>query len=179
MVGACQRALRPAFVDLRNLRVRVRDHGLSRIEVIRAPCGARTGFHSRELQRAHLRRADLRASIASGFAGTGVRRTLAFALMLAFAAPSLASAGERWNLQQPVVPESKLHCRTPQCLSLSTTVRVSDACWRTCRAHCGGVLVACVNDNWLNDCRYVSDRCDLSCLKHCRAYGGPLLDLTD
>ena len=89
MVGACQRALRPAFVDLRNLRVRVRDHGLSRIEVTRAPRGARTGFHSRKLQRARLRRADLRASIAPLLRGPGVGRTLAFALMLAFAAPSL------------------------------------------------------------------------------------------
>jgi hypothetical protein len=105
----------------------------------------------------------------------GVRRTIAIALTLVFAGASLAGAGERWNLQ----PESKLHCRTPQCLSLSTTVRVSDACWRSCQAHCGGVLVACVHDNWLNDCRYVSDRCDLSCLKRCRTYGGPLLDLTD
>ena len=114
-----------------------------------------------------------------GYGYGGMKRALAIGFMMAFAGASLAGAGERWNLQQPLVPESKLHCRTPKCLSLSTTVRVSDACWRTCKAHCGGVFVACVNDTWLNDCRYVSDRCDLSCLKRCRAYGGPLLDLTD
>ncbi len=108
-----------------------------------------------------------------------MKRIWTISLFLALAAAWPAGAGERWNLQQPVVPESKLHCRTPQCLSLSTTVRVSDACWRTCKAHCGGVFVACVNDAWLNDCRYENDRCDLSCLKRCRAYGGPLLDWTD
>ncbi len=115
----------------------------------------------------------------TGDGGGGMKRALATGLLLAFAAASLAGAGERWNLQQPLVPESKLHCRTPKCLSLSTTVRVSDACWRTCQAHCGGVFIACVNDNWLNDCRDATDRCDLSCLKRCRAYGGPLLDWTD
>jgi hypothetical protein len=106
-------------------------------------------------------------------------RALLIGLILAFSGASLAGAGERWNLQQPLAPASKLHCRTPKCLSLSTTAHVSDACWRACEAHCAGVQVACVNDNWLNDCRAVSDRCDLSCLKRCRAYGGPLLDLTD
>ena len=106
-------------------------------------------------------------------------RALILATVVAVIGVSFAQAGERWNLQQPVVPESKLQCRTPQCMSLSTTVRVSDACWRTCRAHCGGVLVACANDDWFNNCRAVSDRCDLDCLKRCRTYGGPLLDITD
>jgi hypothetical protein len=108
-----------------------------------------------------------------------MKRALLLGTCLVIIGAGAGGAGERWNLQQPVVPDSKLHCRTPQCLSLSTTVRVSDACWRTCKAHCGGVFVACVNDAWLNDCRYASDRCDLSCLKHCCSYGGPLLDWTD
>jgi hypothetical protein len=30
----------------------------------------------------------------------------------------------------------------------------------------------------LNHCRVLGDRCDLSCQKRCRAYGGPLLDIT-
>ena len=106
-----------------------------------------------------------------------MQRAILVLLLVVFA--GTASAGERWNLQQPLAPAPKLHCRSPKCLSLSTTVRVSDACWRTCEAHCAGVLAACVDVFWLNDCRSVSDRCDLSCLKTCRAYGGPLLDITD
>jgi hypothetical protein len=110
-----------------------------------------------------------------------MNRAFAIGLWLALAGASTAGAGERerWNLQQPLAPDTKLHCRTAKCLSLSTTVRVSDACWRACEAHCGGAFIACANADWMNDCRAVSDRCDLSCLKRCRAYGGPLLDLTE
>ena len=111
--------------------------------------------------------------------GGRMTRALLIGIVVLVAGASLAGAGERWNLQQPIVPDSKLQCHSPECLSLSTTVRVSDACWRTCKAHCGGVQVACTHDDWLNNCRALSDSCDLSCLKRCRSYGGPLLDITE
>ncbi len=99
------------------------------------------------------------------------------AVLLAAATPSLA--GKRHGLQQPMVPSSQLDCYSADCLGLSTTVDVSDACFRTCAAHCAGRFQGCVGGAWLNDCRAAGDRCDLSCQKQCRAYGGPFLDLTD
>jgi hypothetical protein len=91
---------------------------------------------------------------------------------------SLSFAGDRKELQQPLAPSSKLECWFAHCLSLSTTVLVSDACYRTCVVACGGQFQGCVGRAWVNNCRAQSDGCDLSCQKHCRAYGGPLLDLT-
>src|SRR5215467_2037067 len=63
-------------------------------------------------------------------------------------------------------------------MSLSSTVLIFDACWRTCAAHCGGRFETCVEASALNHRRVGGDRCDLSCQKRCCAYGGPLLDIT-
>ena len=108
---------------------------------------------------------------------------LAFLLTLVLCAvgAAIASAAEHRNrhknLQQPLVPASKLECHSASCMSLSTSVLLSDACWQTCTAHCGGQFQVCLGANWLNDCRVASDHCDIGCQKHCRTYGGPLLDL--
>ena len=104
--------------------------------------------------------------------------TLALALVVVMT--SLACAGERdrMKLQQPLAPAPKLYCYSANCMSLSSTVLVSDACWRTCAAHCGGRFETCVGASALNHCRVRGDRCDLWCQKRCRAYGGPLLDIT-
>jgi hypothetical protein len=105
----------------------------------------------------------------------------ALGLMLLVASATLACAGERdrMKLQQPLVPAPKLECYSAHCLSLSTTVLVSGACWRTCAAHCGGRFDTCVGAPVLNFCRLQADSCDLACQKRCRAYGGPLLDITN
>lgn len=106
---------------------------------------------------------------------------LVLSLVLCTAAVATASAAEHKNrhgkLQQPLVPASKLECHSSSCMSLSTAVRLSDACWRTCTAHCGGQFELCVGAAWLNDCRVGGDHCDIACQKQCRTYGGPLLDL--
>ena len=105
----------------------------------------------------------------------------ALGLALLVVATSLACAGERdrMKLQQPLVPAPKLYCYSADCMSLSATVLVSDACWRTCAAHCGRRFETCVGAPVLNLCRLQADSCDLACQKHCRAYGGPLLDITN
>jgi hypothetical protein len=110
----------------------------------------------------------------------GVIRLPALGLALLVVTTSLACAGERdrMKLQQPLVPTPKLDCYSADCMSLSTTVLVSDACWRTCAAHCGGRFDTCAGATGLNHCRVRGDRCDLSCQKRCRGYGGPLLDIT-
>jgi hypothetical protein len=61
----------------------------------------------------------------------------------------------------------------------SNSVRVSDACWRTCERHCSRNFQACSATYHVNDCRSESDACDLACLKTCRTYGGPFLDITN
>jgi hypothetical protein len=101
-------------------------------------------------------------------------------LALVVLTTSLACAGERdrMKLQQPLVPTPKLYCYSANCMSLSSTVLVSDACYRTCAAQCGGHFETCVGAAVLNNCRFGGDVCDLSCQKRCRAYGGPLLDIT-
>jgi hypothetical protein len=108
-------------------------------------------------------------------------RLAAALLMLSVVAAATASAAEHKNqhkkLQQPLVPASKLECQSSSCMSLSTSVLLSDECWRTCTAHCGGQFQACVGLFWLNDCRVAGDHCDTGCQKQCRTYGGPLLDL--
>ena len=47
------------------------------------------------------------------------------------------------KLKGPLVPVPKLYCYTADCTSLSSTVLVSDACWRTGAAPCGGRFKAC------------------------------------
>jgi len=61
----------------------------------------------------------------------------------------------------------------------SRSVRVSDACWRTCGTQCKWRFQACATAYHVNDCRAENDACGLDCLKACRAYGGPLLDITN
>jgi hypothetical protein len=61
----------------------------------------------------------------------------------------------------------------------SNSVRVSDACWRTCERHCSRNFQACATTYHVNDCRSESDACDLACTKTCRTYGGPFLDVTN
>lgn len=110
---------------------------------------------------------------------SAIRWLLVFGCVLSVASLDVALAGKRQRLQQPMAPASQLQCHTADCLGLSATVLDSDACFRTCTAHCAGRFQMCLGGAWLNDCRMHGDRCDLSCLKQCRSYGGPLLDLTD
>jgi hypothetical protein len=82
-----------------------------------------------------------------------VFRLSSIGLALVVVTTSLACAGERdrMKLQQPLVPTPKLYC---------------------------GHFQTCVGAAVLNNCRFGGDVCDLSCQKRCRAYGGPLLDIT-
>jgi hypothetical protein len=61
----------------------------------------------------------------------------------------------------------------------SRSVRVSDACWRTCETQCARRFHACATAYPVNDCRMETDACDLACVDTCRTYGGPLLGITN
>ena len=103
-------------------------------------------------------------------------RTVIIGLAILLTAPPFAS-GQTRNL--PIAPTPKQECYSADCLSLSSTVHVSDACFRTCAAHCAGRFDICLGGNGLNDCRALADRCDLTCQTQCRSYGGPLVGFTD
>src|SRR5215467_121294 len=75
-----------------------------------------------------------------------------------------------WFRGFPLDPTARAH---------SNSVRVSDACWRTCETACSRRFQACSRAYHVNDCRSETDSCDLTCLKTCRTYGGPFLDITD
>jgi hypothetical protein len=128
----------------------------------------------------HFRRHLVVGVRAKGAVGMIFFRLSTIGLALVVLTTSLACGGERdrMKLQQPLVPTAKLYCYSANCMSLSSTVLVSDACYRTCAAQCGGRFETCVGAAVLNNCRFGGDVCDLSCQKRCRAYGGPLLDIT-
>ena len=73
-----------------------------------------------------------------------------------------------WLRGFPLDPTARAH---------SNSVRDSDACWRTCETACSRRFQACSTAYHVNDCRSESDRCDVSCLMSCRAYGGPFFDV--
>ncbi|HEX2655606.1 MAG TPA: hypothetical protein VHN11_18410 [Xanthobacteraceae bacterium] len=98
---------------------------------------------------------------------------LASCLIVAAAVPALAGA---WPADYPPPPSSGPYWSSRGAFA---PVLKSDSCWRTCGAYCSGQFQACVKAYWINDCRTQGDRCDLKCLKRCRTYGGPLLDITD
>jgi hypothetical protein len=87
-----------------------------------------------------------------------------------------ARAHRATPVAQGATPVAPLDFTPP---SLSGTVLASDACWRGCAATCSAKFNACTRVTALNDCRARSDDCDLVCLKSCRGYGGPFLDITD
>jgi hypothetical protein len=93
---------------------------------------------------------------AKGAVGMTFFRLSAFGFALVAVTTSLTCAGERdrMKLQQPLVPTPKLYCYSANCMSLSSTVLVSDACWRTCAAQCGGHFQTCVGAAVLNNCRF-------------------------
>jgi hypothetical protein len=106
-------------------------------------------------------------------------RSLFIGCIIGLLAFSAALAGDNgfapppwppWLRGSPVDPTPRAH---------SNSVRVSDACWRTCERHCSRNFQACSAAYHVNDCRSESDACDLACLKTCRTYGGPFLDITN
>jgi len=101
-----------------------------------------------------------------------------FACLLALTANSAASAADlQWQgtfhrsyriAPLPVAPTD-----------LSATVLASDGCWRTCAASCNFHVRKCIRFEGVTDCMPLNESCDRFCVKQCRAYGGPLLNLTD
>jgi len=98
------------------------------------------------------------------------------ALIVLLVAAAPARGGDVPARAHRATPVAPLDFTPP---SLSGTVLASDACWRGCAATCSARFNACTRVTALNDCRAHSDDCDLVCLKSCRSYGGPFLDITN
>jgi hypothetical protein len=58
-------------------------------------------------------------------------------------------------------------------------IRRADNCWRGCQAEAGRAFQTCLRVNNSNDCVQSNDAADRYCLRQCRSYGGPLLNLAD
>ena len=55
------------------------------------------------------------------------------------------------------------------------SVWASDRCWKECGAYCAWGLAGCLQQDSQGLCLKLTDRCDRSCQRQCRTYGGPFL----
>jgi hypothetical protein len=76
-------------------------------------------------------------------------------------------------------PEVRAPARVPLALRTlsrhSAAVLTSDACWRSCTAHCGWHFQRCIGVAPLDGCLAHNNACELVCLRQCRLAGGPLV----
>jgi hypothetical protein len=108
-----------------------------------------------------------------------MKRSFFLGCIIGLLAFSFAFAGDNGFVPPPWPPWQRGFPLDLTPRAHSNSVRVSDACWRTCETHCSRRFQACSTAYHVNDCRSESDACDLACLKTCRTYGGPLLGITD
>lgn len=99
--------------------------------------------------------------------------------LLALLAASPILAGDIANVPPPRPTFQRGHPLDFTARTHSRSVLVSDACSHTCESQCAWRFRDCARGYWVNDCRAETDACDLTCLKTCRTYGGPLLDITN
>ncbi len=59
----------------------------------------------------------------------------------------------------------------------SQSVRMSDACWKDCGAHCNWGMAACLQHDAQRFCLDRTNTCDRACQRECRTMGGPFLPL--
>ncbi|HXW23870.1 MAG TPA: hypothetical protein VEK73_03910 [Xanthobacteraceae bacterium] len=108
-----------------------------------------------------------------------MKRSLVLGCILCLLACSSAIAGDPNAVPPPWPSWWRGLPLDPTWRAQSNSVRLSDACWRTCENHCSHRYHACTTAYAVNDCRAETDACDLDCIKACRTYGGPFLGITD
>ena len=106
---------------------------------------------------------------------------IALALVLLFAALTGASAAElysprpHYTARVEPVPPMALRGLSRQ----SAAIRISDGCWRSCEAQCGGGFQRCIRELPYDVCVYHNNACDLHCQRECRIKGGPIVNWVD
>ena len=100
--------------------------------------------------------------------------------ILGLAAPAAANDYTLENRPDVVFKGNILH-KTPYPQGKrSTSIWVSDACWRDCNASCTANMAACVGATDPDACRPHLDGCDRACQRSCRSiWSGPLLGFLD
>jgi hypothetical protein len=109
----------------------------------------------------------------------------ALLVFFALAAPALAG-GFTYENRPTVVFKGGVERMTPYPQSRrSTSVWVSDACWRDCNSSCTWRMEYCIRGGASADaCRPHLDNCARACQRECRGFsagplGGPLVGLID
>jgi hypothetical protein len=59
----------------------------------------------------------------------------------------------------------------------SQSVRMSDACWKECGAHCNWGIAYCLQHDAQGVCIDKGNSCDRYCQRECRTMGGPFLPI--
>ena len=111
-------------------------------------------------------------------------RILAVVRVAAAMVPALASAADLAGAtsHHRAVRQMPRPCQWDGAYPLSwraRKIRRADNCWRGCQAEAGRAFQTCLRVNNSNDCVQSNDAADRYCLRQCRSYGGPLLNLAD
>jgi hypothetical protein len=113
-------------------------------------------------------------------------KSVAAVLLFLFGLVAQAAAGGYTLENRPtVVFKGGVERMTPYPQSKrSTSVWVSDACWRDCNSSCSWKMEYCVRGNAADTCRPHFDNCNRACQRECRGFsagplGGPLVGLVD
>jgi len=107
-------------------------------------------------------------------------RALLILLVMVMAGPAAAGDYALENRPDVVFKGGVVH-KTPYPQGQrSTSVWVSDACWRDCSRSCTWKMEYCVRFGDADACRPHLDACDRSCQRSCRSpWSGPLLGFLD
>ena len=115
-----------------------------------------------------------------------MKRVAAVLLFLfGFLAQALAGEGYSLDHRPVVVFKGGVEHMTPYPQQRrSTSVWVSDACWRDCNSSCSWKMEYCVRGNAADACRPHFDNCNRACQRNCRGFsagpwGGPLVLFND
>jgi len=107
---------------------------------------------------------------------TGLFTAAPAAAVLALVAVGNVSAGDEG--QPPRQPSPASIFTRWGWPGLSSTILASDACTKQCTANCGNSFQVCIRADDFNACGEQNNACDLLCLRRCRSYGGPVLNIT-
>jgi hypothetical protein len=108
-------------------------------------------------------------------------KTTLLALAIATALATAATATDVYPRKRgySVTPPERVPMALRTLNKRSAAVLASDPCWLACTGDCGAYFRQCLKVAWQQACFAHNGQCELTCLKHCRLYGGPLVSWTE
>jgi hypothetical protein len=103
---------------------------------------------------------------------------LVWAILIGALVPAQAADAYRPATRQVQPVPERLPLALRNLSKRSASVFASDACWRGCTTECGAHFQQCSRGTWFDGCLQSNNLCELSCLRHCRLGGGPLMPWT-